>query len=60
MRGDINHDGIVDIFDAIMLSAAWNSMPGSPKWNPDADFNNDNIVDIFDAIILAKDFGKKA
>jgi nitroreductase len=59
VRGDINDDGVVDIFDAIMLSAAWNSVPGSPAWNAKADINNDNIVDIFDAIILAKDFGKK-
>jgi hypothetical protein len=60
VRGDINNDGIVDIFDAIMLSAAWNSVPSSPQWNPNADLNNDNIVDIFDAIILSKDFGRKA
>jgi hypothetical protein len=58
VRGDINNDGVVDIFDAIMLSAAWNSMPGSPKWNSNADINNDNIVDIYDAIILANNFGK--
>jgi nitroreductase len=58
VRGDINNDGVVDIFDAIMLSAAWNSMPGSPKWNPNADINSDNIVDIYDAIILANNFGK--
>lgn len=60
VRGDINKDGVVDIFDAIMLANAWNSTPGSPEWNPNADINNDNIVDIFDAIILSKDFGKKA
>ena len=56
--GDINGDGIVDIFDAVLLAAAAGSMPGSPNWNPNADINNDNIVDIFDAVILAAHAGQ--
>jgi len=58
VRGDINNDGIVDIYDAILLAAAFDSTPSSPKWNPEADINNDNSVDIFDAIILASNFGR--
>jgi parallel beta-helix repeat protein len=56
--GDINHDSIVDIFDAILLANAFNSISGDPNWNPTADINNDNTVDIFDAIILSNNFGK--
>ena len=56
--GDINKDGTVDIYDAILLAGAFNSTPGSPKWNPAADINKDNVVDIYDAIILASNFGK--
>jgi hypothetical protein len=58
--GDINGDGTVDIYDAIMLANAYNSIPIDPRWNPKADMNNDNIVDIFDAIILANNYGRKA
>jgi PKD repeat protein len=58
LPGDINGDGIVDIFDAIMLANAFNSGPGDPQWNPNADINGDSVVDIFDAITLANNFGK--
>jgi parallel beta-helix repeat protein len=57
--GDVNDDGKVDIYDAILLSNAFNSEPGDPKWNPNADINGDNAVDIYDAIILANNFGKQ-
>jgi hypothetical protein len=56
--GDINGDGNVDIYDAILLAAAYGSTPGTPNWNPNADINGDGIVDIYDAIILAANFGQ--
>lgn len=59
MVGDVNGDLVVDIFDAILLSNAYNSNPSSSKWNPNADFNGDKTVDLFDAILLAGAFGKK-
>lgn len=58
--GDIKGDGVVDIYDAILLSGAYNSKPGSPSWKPNADINDDNIVDIYDAITLAGNYGKTA
>jgi hypothetical protein len=57
--GDINGDGIVDIYDAIQLAGAFGSEPGDPDWNPNADINGDEIVDIYDAIILAIHFGEE-
>ena len=56
--GDINGDGIVDIYDAILLSAAFNTTSSSPNWNPNADLNGDGIVDIYDAIIQSANFGQ--
>jgi hypothetical protein len=56
--GDLNGDGTVDIYDAILLAAAYGSTPGTPNWNPNADINGDGIVDIYDAIILAGNFGQ--
>ena len=50
---DVNGDGTVDIYDAILLSGAYNSTPGSTRWDPNADINGDFTVDIYDAIILA-------
>jgi len=56
--GDFNGHGTVDIFDAILLSEAFNSKPGSPNWNPNADIIGDGTVDIYDAIIMAAYFGQ--
>jgi parallel beta-helix repeat protein len=58
LLGDINKDGIIDIFDAIQLATAFGSTPTSPKWNPEADINKDDVVDIYDAIILSSNYGK--
>jgi hypothetical protein len=56
--GDINGDGIIDIYDAILLANAFNSTPGKVNWNPNADINGDNIVDIYDAIMLANHYNQ--
>ena len=58
--GDIKGDGVVDIYDAILLSGTYNAKPGNSNWNPNADINSDSIVDIYDAIILAGNYGKTA
>lgn len=53
-QGDINGDGVVDIYDALVLGSAFGSTPRVSNWNPKADLNNDGVVDIFDSIILAQ------
>jgi hypothetical protein len=54
--GDINGSGVVDIYDAIILSNAYNSKPGSSNWNPNSDLKADEVIDIYDAIILANHY----
>jgi hypothetical protein len=56
--GDLNFDGNVDIFDALVLANAFGTTPSEPRWNMLADLNHDGIVDIFDAIILGNHFGE--
>lgn len=60
LLGDINGDKIVDLFDAVLLSAASGSQPGDSHWDPRCDINNDEVVDIFDAVILSSNAGKIA
>jgi hypothetical protein len=57
-EGDANYDGTVDIYDAILLAGAYNSVPGNRNWNAHTDLNDDSTVDIYDAIILASSYGK--
>jgi len=58
-KGDVNLDGVVDIYDAIALAKAYDSTPENSNWDLYADFNKDNKIDIFDALILAANFGRK-
>jgi len=56
--GDVDGERSVNIYDAIIIAWAYNSVPGSFNWNPNADINSDDAVDVYDAIILASNFGK--
>ena len=58
--GDLNHDGIVDIKDAIIFSLAFGSTPSDQDWNPEADMDGNGEVDVFDMIKIAMNFGKTA
>jgi hypothetical protein len=58
--GDVNGDGPVDIYDAIVVSNSFMSKLGGRNWNANANINGDNIVDIYDAILLASNYGKAA
>jgi hypothetical protein len=55
--GDINGDGTVNIFDAVIISLAWNSSPGSGHWNKRADINHDDNVDILDGARISLYWG---
>jgi hypothetical protein len=56
--GDISGDGIVDIYDAILMANSYSATPKSPNWSPNADIKTDDIVDIYDAIVLANHYNQ--
>lgn len=58
LPGDLNFDGIINIYDVFIALMAYGSYPGHPKWNPFADMNNDGTVNIFDIILMARKIGK--
>lgn len=58
LNGDCDHDNEVTIGDYALLSLAFNSFPGEPDWNPDADLNRDEGVDIGDFALLSGNFGE--
>ena len=53
--GDVNKDGVVNIFDLVIV--AMNYGKTVPPGNPAADVNGDGIVDILDIVAVARDFG---
>ena len=56
--GDINGDGIVDIFDLAAAALAFSSSPGDPNWNPDTDLDQNGIIDIFDIVRITMNYGR--
>ncbi|MCK4222821.1 hypothetical protein KAX01_00860, partial [Candidatus Bathyarchaeota archaeon] len=58
LRGDIDSNDVVDIYDIVMAINAYGSCRGDPDWNPDADIApRYGIVDIFDLVTIASVFG---
>jgi Dockerin type I domain len=55
---DVNQDGKVDMKDISVAIAAFNTSPGSPRYNPNADVNNDSRIDMRDIVQIALNFGK--
>ena len=55
---DLNDDGVVNISDFGILSAAFGSRPGDQNWDPIADINEDGSVNISDFGILSSEFGR--
>jgi PKD repeat protein len=62
--GDINGDGKVDMKDVALVAAAFGTVPGHPRWNPEADITGpiylvpDGKVDMRDVSLVAKNFGQ--
>jgi hypothetical protein len=59
LKEDINGDGIVDLFDALLLAQHFGSKQSDTTWDPNVDMNNDGEIDIFDFLVLASNYGKK-
>ena len=57
---DIDGDGTVNIKDLFIVSKAFGSKLGEPRWNPDADTDGNKIINIIDMYQVARDFGKTA
>jgi predicted thioesterase len=64
LLGDIDDNGIVNIYDTYLLGKAYGSQeayrstPRSPNWNADADLNGDNFITSTDLSALNEKYGK--
>ena len=58
--GDVNYDGVVDIYDTGVISAHWHPGPplGPLGYDPNADINSDGAVDMLDAAIVSAHWGQ--
>lgn len=59
MVGDLNGDDIINIYDIVLAATAYDSRPGDPNWNPEADIAKPyEHVDIFDMVTIASKYGQ--
>ena len=59
IQGDVNNDGVVDIFDLRPVGAYYNVQQGDPNWTAAStyDLNGDGIIDVTDLRLVAVNFG---
>jgi hypothetical protein len=57
IKGDLNMDGLVELYDLVRTAQAFGLKLGDPDWDPDADMNLDNVINILDIIVVASNFG---
>ena len=56
--GNVNGDGVVDIFDLVLVANAYGSSKGDPSYIPNADINDDGTIDIFDLVLVSSHYGE--
>ena len=56
---DINNDGLVSGSDLTLLSKAWISKAGNPRWNSACDIDRDGVVGPGDMTLLSMNWLKK-
>jgi len=60
--GDVNGDGWVEMMDYWVLSQAYGSSPGDPRWNPNADVyswpDGDGWVEMMDFWLVSLHYGE--
>lgn len=59
MLGDLNGDNIINIYDVVLAAAAYNSRPGDPNWNSEADVAQPyQHINIFDIVTICSKYGQ--
>jgi thermitase len=61
VRGDVTHDGKVDIRDISLIAASWITTPGHPRWHIHANIapenDPDDYINILDIALCAQCYG---
>jgi len=58
LKHDLNGDGTVDIFDAIILLNSYGASTEDPNYNEAADFDSDGFVNLYDAVDFLSEYKK--
>ncbi|MGB9134613.1 MAG: hypothetical protein WCC63_03380 [Candidatus Bathyarchaeia archaeon] len=55
--GDVDGNGVINIFDIVKLAAGYGSKPGDPGYNPLMDYDQNGVIEIFDVVRTASAYG---
>ncbi|MEX2701692.1 MAG: hypothetical protein Q6368_001280, partial [Candidatus Baldrarchaeota archaeon] len=59
LAGDVNCDGVVDIYDISGACISYDSKEGESNWNPNANYAPPyDKIDIFDIVTIAYHYGE--
>lgn len=60
LLGDVNCDGIVDIYDVVMMLSIYGCREREPEWNANADLAPQyGVIDIYDFVTCAYHYGQE-
>ena len=58
LGGDANNDRAVNLFDLVIVGAAFTQCTGDPGFDSRADINETGCVDIFDLVLVGTNYGR--
>ena len=58
LGGDANRDCVINLFDLVLVGAAYGTCEGDPAFDPRADINGDGCVNLFDLVLVAANYGR--
>jgi hypothetical protein len=58
LRCDVDHSGVVDVFDVYLIANALGSEVDEPEYNPQTDVNEDGIIDTQDLALVSMHYGE--
>lgn len=56
--GDVNHDGVVNMKDIMIVVQSFNFFSNKAGWNPRLDLDNIGRIDTRDIVLVLLDFNK--
>jgi len=58
IRGDIDGDSDVDIYDVVKITGIYGSKRGDPQFNPNSDLDDDGEIKIYDVVMCTSHYGQ--
>ena len=55
--GDQNTDGVVNVFDMVLISVNFGKIDTDVDWVPEADTNGDGVINIQDFMVIGENWG---